>query len=457
MSGQTDLSDPAVRAAVTARLGELYAGRSVVVGPGPLAGWSGWVRRLQALGCRVLVVATSRGTGPVAEPDAVVEVTPPPAVLVSDELGGQDRLVRTLPTAARAAIDRFDPDRSAVWLAAPFVTSDEPIDGRTVTGGRPASYLALEDKSRADAVWVGAGVTHPPYRLVGAGDAGALAAATADLSGPLGAVWSGDGFNGGGEYVRWVRDPDDQLTARAFFAQHCARVRVLPFLDGVPCSIHAMVLPDGTAAFRPVEIAVLRDPSTRRLLYGGLGTFWDPPPADRDEMRAVARRVGAHLAAEHDYRGAFGVDGVLGADGFRPTELNTRMSAGLSLLARADVELFALLHVNLLAGVDTGLRAADVETVVPLLDEHRQAHVVALATGTRLGADVRVPLHLAEAAGTLVASDTASGFHATLDPCSPPGPDGRVAPALAALLAHLDATYGSSFGALEPAPDVRTR
>ena len=51
----------------------------------------------------------------------------------------------------------------------------------------------------------------------------------------------------------------------------------MPFLDGVPCSIHGMVLPDGTAVFRPVEIAILRDVARRRFVYGGLSTYWDPP------------------------------------------------------------------------------------------------------------------------------------------------------------------------------------
>ena len=36
-----------------------------------------------------------------------------------------------------------------------------------------------------------------------------------------------------------------------FFLTRCDRVRVMPFLDGVPCSIHGLVLPDGTAAVPP--------------------------------------------------------------------------------------------------------------------------------------------------------------------------------------------------------------
>ena len=78
-------------------------------------------------------------------------------------------------------------------------------------------------------------------------------------------------------------------------------------------------------------------------------------------MRAIARRVGAHLQAAHGYRGAFGIDGVLTADGFRPTELNTRMSAGATAVSQVDRRFFTLLQANLVAGVDTGLTAADVE------------------------------------------------------------------------------------------------
>ena len=48
-------------------------------------------------------------------------------------------------------------------------------------------------------------------------------------------VWSGDareGFNGGGNFVRWVRSAEERAAALEFFAGHCDRVRVLPFLEG---------------------------------------------------------------------------------------------------------------------------------------------------------------------------------------------------------------------------------
>ena len=462
------LTDPAVRAEVTARLGGLFAGRPVIVGPGVLAGFTRVVGWLRELGCPVLVVATVRGAGPVpADGECeVVEVTPPPSASITDELRTHDWLARHLPDHAMAAIEEFDPDRRGVWYTSPFVTTDEPILGRPVTGGRPASFLALEDKMLADGIWAAAGVPCAPYLLVPV-EEHALAAATEELAGPLGAVWAGDardGFNGGGNYVRWVQDDRDQAAARGFFLPRCDRVRVMPFLDGVPCSIHGYVLPDGTAALRPVEIVMLRDPAGRRFVYGGLGTFWDPPEADREHMRQVVRRVGAHLQAEHGYRGAFGIDGVLTADGFLPTELNTRASAGATTVADVDPRFFTFLQAALVAGLDPGVRVADVEDMVALMDARRTGRAVAVAEGPKAGGDYSFPVAWdgrsftrarAETGNTLVVADTAAGFFAKVDPCIALAPGERLADVNVALLAFLDREFGSDFGHLEAAPDLR--
>jgi len=465
----TDLLDPDVRDSVTARLGELWAGRPVVVGPFVLAAATPYVAWLRELGCPVLVVATTRGAGPVpAEGDCqVVMVTPPATTSVTDELRTHDRLVRELPGDVRAAIDAFDPERRGRWLSTPFVTTDQPIDGRPVTGGRPAAFLALEDKMLADTIWDAAGVDRAPYRLVGLDDRAGLDAATEELAGELGVVWAGDardGFNGGGNFVRWVRDRGDRAAALAYFTPRCDRVRVMPFLDGVPCSIHGFVLPDGTAALRPVEIVVLRDPAARSLAYSGLGTTWDPPAADREAMRGAVHRVGAHLQQAHGYRGAFGIDGVLTAEGFRPTELNTRMSAGATAVSEFDRRFFAFLQAALVAGVDTGLTAPDVEALVPEMDAHRTGKVVTFVEGTPLDHEDSYPVAWdgtsftraeGETGNLLSVGGTPSGLFAKVDPCTAVVPGRRIAPVNAALLAYVDREYGSRFGPLQPAPDVR--
>jgi hypothetical protein len=461
------LTDRGVRAAATARLAGLYAGRPVVMGPGVLALWTEWAGWLRDLGCPTLVVSTGRGAGPVPGPDtAVVEVRTPATATATDELRLHDRLAHELPPEAVAAVEHLDPDGRGVFLASPFVSTDEPILGRPVTGGRPRAFLDLEDKLLADAIWAEVGIPTAPSRIV-ALDPSRLAEATRDVSGPLGAVWSGDargGFNGGGDFVRWVVDRHDAAAARAFFAIRCDRVRVMPFLEGVPCSIHGLVLPDGTAALRPVEIVVLRDAASRRFVYGGVGTSWDPPPTDREEMRDAVRRVGEHLRVRHGYRGAFGIDGVLTAEGCRPTELNTRMSAGASTLATVDPKFFALLQANLLAGVDTGVTAADVEALVSMMDARRTARLVAVAEGARLGGDVAYPVAFdgrrfvradGGTAPTLIATDSPAGFFAKLHPGVELAPGQRVAEAHLALLRHLDQEHRSRFGPLQPAPDVR--
>jgi hypothetical protein len=469
-----DLADHDTRDDVVRRLGAVFADRPVILGPGVLAGYTRVVRWLGQLGCPVLVVSTMRGAGPLPADHEyeLVEVVPPRTTSVTEEFRMLDRLARDLPPGAVAAIEAFDPERRGVWWCGPFVTSDEPILGRPVRGGRPRAFLALEDKLLAEEVWRAAGVSATPSAIVPV-EEGPLARATEELATDLGVVWSGDardGFNGGGNFVRWVLDEADRDAARGFFRPRCDRVRVMPFLDGVPCSIHGFVLRDGTAVLRPVEIATLRERDRRRFVYGGLSSWWDPLPDDREEMRDVARRVGEQLRTAYGYRGAFGVDGVVTAEGFRPTEVNTRQPAGLNTVAGVELRLLSLLQVNLLAGLDPGLTVAEVETLLPLLDEHRDGVPVAVADGHSVGdADdfsVTVALSADSLRGRLersaeptgnrvVLSDTTTGFFAKLQPCTELRRGSRLAPLNVALMDFLDREYGVGFGALTAAPDVR--
>jgi hypothetical protein len=465
----TDLLDPQVRDEVTRRLGGLWAGRPVIIGPVVLAGFAPVIGWFQELGCPVLVVATGRGVGPLPAEGSydVVWLDPPATVSLTEEVRQHDRLVHQLPAELRTAIDAFDPERRGVWYATPFVSTDEDIDGRPVTGGRPASFLALEDKLLADAVWDAAGLDRAAYRILDVHDEAGLVAATSELATGPGAVWSGDardGLNGGGNFVRWVRDDRDRVAATAFFLPRCDRVRVMPFLEGVPCSIHGFVLPDGTAALRPVEIVTLRDPATGTMTSSGTGTTWDPPAADRAAMRDAAHRVGAHLARAHGYRGAFGIDGVLTADGFRPTELNARMSAGATTVSEVDRRFFTFLQAALVAAADTGLTAPDVESLLPAMDAARVGKVVAFGEGIPLSGEESYPVAWDGRSFTRAATDTGnefhigptpSGFFARVLPCAAVVPGQRLAPVTAALLRLLDAAYGTSFGPMEPAPDVR--
>src|SRR6476619_5321701 len=93
------LADAGIRDEVAARLGELFAGRPVLVGPGMLAAQTPVVGIMRDLGCRVLALSTARGAGPVPAEDecVVVEVTPPATASVTEELRLHDRMARALP------------------------------------------------------------------------------------------------------------------------------------------------------------------------------------------------------------------------------------------------------------------------------------------------------------------------------------------------------------------------
>ena len=343
----------------------LVEGRKVVITGGPLAGLTDPVELVIALGAaRPFVLAFGVGTGALPGHDRadnlVLDVDAPDIV---SELRAVDAALADLPAHALAALDRYDPDHEAVVLVmTPFCVRTE-IAGRSVLGPRTAASLALEDKVIVDDLWDAFGVRRAPATVVPA-NAGALRRAARGLDTGTGTVWSGDaseGLNGGGLYVRWVRSEDEDAAdnAASFLAAHCRRVRVMPFLEGIPCSIHGLVFHDGVAVLRPVELITLRR-ATERLLYAGTATFWDPAPDDREEMRAVARRVGGGLRDRIDFRGAFTVDGVMTAEGFRPTELNPRAGAGMAPIGAALPALpLQLLHVA--ARDDAGFDARPVE------------------------------------------------------------------------------------------------
>lgn len=346
----------------------LIEGRAVVIGGLPLAGATLLVRRLCELGAEhCFVVATGVGTGSLpdrSEADSIV--VPITANDISEEMHAVERTLDDPPPDVLAALDEFDPDHSALVLIA-LVEPARAIGTRTAYGARRAEWVALEDKTGGDALFDGAGVARPPSEVVPA-EPTALRAAARALDAGAGTVWAGDarkGFNGGGTHVRWIRPDDDSANAVAFFASQCDRVRVAPFVEGVSCSVHGFVTDDGIAVFRPVELVNLRRPTGDRFLYAGCATFWDPAPADREAMQAAARRLGSCLREQVGYRGAFTLDGIMGADGFVATECNPRWGAGLNFLRTALPGLsFELLQYEAAAGDAGWLRAADLERVV---------------------------------------------------------------------------------------------
>src|SRR6266550_6271814 len=298
------------------------------------------------------LLPTSVGTGPTPEGDDVEVLLHelPATPTATEQFRAEERLFADPPAALLGAIRDFSQGQEALVVAQPF-SAVRAFGPFPVFGPRRAEWVALEDKTVGDALFDEAGVPHPPSLVVPV-DAGALDDACARLDGGPGTVWAGDardGFNGGAEYVRWVRDASSRRAALEFFGPRCDRVRVAPFLEGVPCSIHGFVTASGVAVLRPVELITLRVDDERGLRYAGAATYFDPAPIDREAMRAAARRLGACLGERVDFRGGFTIDGICSADGWTATECNPRGGAGLGYLGARAPELLAGLSQRVIA------------------------------------------------------------------------------------------------------------
>ena len=176
----------------------------------------------------------------------------------------------------------------------------------------------LEDKVAIDAFWDSIGVKRAPSYIVPLTDKSiGVRASKLDLG--LGTVWAADardGYHGGSIGLRWVQTGGEVAETAREMSRFADSVRIMPFLEGVPVSIHGVVFPESVAVFRPVEMIVLRQADRSRFLYAGCSTWFDPISRDRDEMRKTARHVGDSLRSRINYRGPFTIDGVLTADGF---------------------------------------------------------------------------------------------------------------------------------------------
>ena len=459
--------------ALDERLASVVRGRKVIVVSTVAASAAEAVSQLHRYGAqRPLVIAHGPGLGvpPSAEEaELLLHPLPERPTLMSAEIQAHFAFVADLPPAVVQAVDRYDPDFSALWWLLGMVEADKTLLGRRVLGGRRANWAALEDKTLGDEIFDAAGVRRPPTLVVPA-QGTALRAAAKDLDSGDGTVWSGDardGMNGGGEFVRWVRTTTAASRAIQLFETHCDRVRIAPFLDGVPCSIHGVVLPDGVAVLRPVELLVLRGQEDR-LVYAGMSTWWDPPAQDRDVMREAARRVGTYLARTVGFRGGFSVDGVLSAEGWLPTELNPRFAGGLTTIARAlDGFPLQFLQAALVAGMDTGLTARGLEQgLLTAADERRNMVMHAISTAFRseqtitdnVVLDSR-SLRRAEPGATPLASvevgPASLGVIVRFKPAEATMVPGyRAAPFACALLDFADREYGTDFGPCTSAPMV---
>ena len=170
------------------------------------------------------------------------------------------RTAEDLPADLRRDLDAWDPAGTARFIfASPWADSVDAA-GRKAYAGRPPAWAALEDKVLVDGFWDAVGVRRAPSRIV-ATEYDALRSAATELDRGRGTVWAADardGTHGGGMGLRWVRHGDDGRESFVSLRRMADRIRVMPFLEGIPASIHGIVFPDSVAVFRPVEMVVLR-------------------------------------------------------------------------------------------------------------------------------------------------------------------------------------------------------
>ena len=327
-------------------------------------------RMLRELGAQSTFMLATEGTGtgepPSDDDDPWTTLNLPAAEDLTQAIEQSNRALESLPMEAIAKIESFDPGNEAVVVGT-FLHEPASVADRPSLAYRKPEWLALDDKTVIDQLWDEVGIPREPYRVIEV-DESKITEAMQELDKGGGVVLSGDardGAGGGATGVKWITSSSDINRSIGYFQKHCDRLRVMPFLEGIPCSIHGMVFDDYIAAFRPVEMMVLRKQDTNEFFYAGTSTYWDPEPSDREDMRTTAKRVGAVLKTKVDYRGIFTMDGVMTEAGFRPTELNPRSGAGIKPLIAAISDLpLELLAQASVSGAKLDYRPQELEQFI---------------------------------------------------------------------------------------------
>ena len=426
------------------RLAEVYRGTPWIVVADAAAGAAPDVARLRGWGVdRILVLSSVEGVGP--QPDADVHLTGSHGDTLME---GIRAFARSLTTdAVSKLIADFDPTGEARILSPPF-GAESAFGSRRPYGQRRPEWMALEDKMSIDDHFESAGVVTAPHAIVAVADAPTTARSLASAHGSVWVADNREGWHGGGEYVRWIRNPDDEQDAVQWFGRHASRVRVMPFLEGLPCSIHGYVTERGTATFRPVEMLIARRRDSSNFRYLGMATTWDPRPHERHAMREAARLMGAYLDRLVGYRGPFSLDGVMTSDGFRPTEINPRMSAGFGIQAATVPGLHAAMLTRALIEGDIDVDPEELEdTILSAADRDRSLRIgVPFAEPRSLDSvPIRIGRHAIERArdedahGTLDIGPAPAGSYALLRPEQEHVPVGPSAAGLAVSVARLAA------------------
>jgi len=450
----------------------IFSGKQWLVGHGLTVSGSHMGKQLIEFGATgVLVIAGSRGTGTISEAEGMECLD---LDLVSPDMmtgiRNVDATLRNLPAHVLDRIARFDPNKTAHAVGAIWLTGDE-LANRPLLGARPKSWQALEDKMVADALWDSAGIQRAPSAIVAA-DLDALKAASAHLDQGMGTIWVGDnreGWHGGATKLRWVREPSHAVLAHRFLSKQCDRIRVMPFIDGIPCSIHAFVVGDEILSVRPCEMLVFRRPASSILHYAGAATTWVPSQTQSNQMHDAVTRVGRVIHKKVGYQGTFTLDGICNADGFFPTEINPRFGGALGRMSSSLPELPVYhLHNAIAAGTPLDLRLPElVELIVDAAETNPVSKAMYILEGVSDPEPEKVFIALQNGQWKVTAEEAESHGSMQLGPSNAGSiilvqidpktiPKGHsAAPSLTKALMLAGRHWGVEMEPLLPAPDLR--
>jgi hypothetical protein len=441
-------------------LAELVSGRRVITVGGPAAYWTPHVAAIRDAGATDVLVYGTEGVGVGPQPAAQVVTVDRLAAPLMDAIRQAKAMSAHPPPEVLAALADFDRDRHAVVFGS-FLHEAPQLDGRDLVAYRRPEWVHLEDKTLVDDLLDRAGVTHLQSAVV---PVEAASRRWRDFDGGSGAVIAGDsreGFHGGASLTRWVVDDATVDAALEDLVTKCDLVRIMPFVDGTPCSIHGVVFEHDVAALRPVEMVTLR--RGHELVYTGCATFWDPAPSVREAMRDAARRLGGVLRTEVSFRGGFTLDGVVADGCFWPTELNPRFGAGLATITRGLGDIPLPLVLDLIVSGRLSLSAAELEAkVVPVADARRSGSTMVTPSEPIESFEAR-PLSFDgmrwawsgeddAADGTVVSGGTIARL--MFDPERTPKGD-SVGDRAVAFHEFCDGELGTAFGSMTAAPNVR--
>ncbi|MBD1227873.1 hypothetical protein [Xenorhabdus griffiniae] len=228
-------------------------------------------------------------------------------------------------------LDKIDPEKNITFLGGVRLALS-PLAGRSVYGWQRPEWAKFEDKTYIDENFHRWGINTPPYKIIAPdfNDAVATFHLLNKGKGVILAADSSKSFKAGSEGLSWIKDHHKLAKALDKFHDQTEKLRMAEFIQGIPCSILAMVLPNGVAVFDPIEILTVFEKSTSQLLFCGSSNRWRPGK-NAEIMRDYTRLAGEKLAEEVGYRGLFSLDGIWTGSEFFATEINPRHASGLGL------------------------------------------------------------------------------------------------------------------------------